>query len=194
MVDIRRNLDIILEDGPPQDGWHPLDAATDIARQLQDAKQLVADLQHKLASVKVRMAGDLALSLRRAKPGLNVAVDKNGCRVGYKTKSIVFSPSVEEDMWRATSPNNRFVREFLQANGRATLLTPDLSILTTAIVNYFSNYYRTLGEDISGTGILMIEEKRATLLDLAGWRGGPHQIQAPPTLLNTRSVRRGMPC
>lgn len=189
MNDLHRSLDIILEEGPSQDGWHPLDSAMDLARQLQDAQQLVADIQHKLASLKTRMAGDLALAIRRTKPGLNVAVDKTGCKVGYKTKYLQFIPEVEQGVWKVISPNRRFLREFLQANRRATLLTPDLSVLINAIAEYFSTYYRTLGEDVVGTGILMVEERRATLLELANWRNAAADRE-PTRPLNTRLARR----
>lgn len=170
MIDLHKSLDIILEEGPPDGGWHPLHSAMDLARQLQDAQQAVIDLQHQLGNIKTRMAGDLALALRRAKPGLNIAVDKQGCRIGYKTKVLHFTPDVEQGLWKVTSPNHRFLREFLKAHRRATLMSENLSELIEAIVAYFTAYYRTLGEEVEGTGILMIEEKRATLLDLASWR------------------------
>lgn len=192
MSDLLRNLDIILEEERPNDGWHPLDSAIDLAKQLQDAQQLVADIQHKLSSIKMRMSGDLALALRRAKPGLNVAVDKNGCRVGYKTKYLQFIPEVENGIWKIISPNRRFLREFQQANRRATLLTADLSVIVDAITTYFTNYYRTLGEDIEGTGILIVEERRATLLELADWRND--NVDVPVRRLLTRMERRGVTC
>ncbi len=188
MIDLRKSLDLILEEAPSPDGWHPLDSAIDLARQLQDAQQLVADLQHKLNSLRTRMAGDLALAIRRTKPGLNVAVDKNGCKVGYKTKYLQFIPEVEQGVWRVVSPNRRFLREFLQANRRATLLAPDLSVLIGAISEYFSTYYRTLGEEVEGTGVLMVEERRATLLDLAEWRNEAASRE-PVRPLNTRLSR-----
>lgn len=190
MIDLWKSLNIILEDTPSPDGWHPLDSALDLVRQLQDAQQLVADIQHKLSSLRTRMAGDLALAIRRTKPGLNVAVDKNGCKVGYKTKYLQFIPEVEQGIWRVVSPNRRFLREFMQANRRACLLVPDMSILIGAIAEYFSAYYRTLGEEVLGTGILMVEERQATLLDLAKWRNeaADHEPVRP---MNTRLSRRG---
>ncbi len=189
MTDLIESLNVILEDGPPEDGWHPLDSATDLVRQLQNAQQFVADLQHKLTSLKTRMAGDFALALRRAKPGLNVAVDKSSCKVGYKTKILQFWPEVELGVWRVTGPNRRFLREFLQANRRATLLTSDLSTLVNAVVTYFTNYYRTLGEDIIGTGVIMVEERKTTLVELANWRITAQKGE-PVRPLNTRLVRR----
>jgi hypothetical protein len=189
MTDLNESLNVILEEGPPGDGWHLLDSATDLVRQLQNAQQLVADLQHKLSSLKTRMAGDFALALRRTKPGLNVAVDKNSCKVGYKTKMLQFWPEVELGVWRVTSPNRRFLREFLQANRRSTLLTADLSILVNAVAAYFTNYYRTLGEDVTGTGVIMVEDRKVTLVELARWRIAAQKGE-PTRPLNTRLARR----
>lgn len=191
MIDLSRSLDIILEEEPSENGWHPLEAATGLVQQLQDAQQTVADIQHKLSNLKTRMSGDLALALRRAKPGLNVAVDKNSCKVGYKTKLLQFWPDVESGMWKVTGPNRRFLREFQQANRRATLLTPDLSVLVDAISNYFANYYRTLGETIEGTGVIFIEERKTTLLELASWRLNTTQLDRR---LNSRLSRREVVC
>lgn len=192
MVDLQRNLDVILEENQLE-GWHPLDSAMDLARQLQDAQQHVADIQHKLTSIKTRMAGDLALAIRRQKPSLNVAVDKNGCKVGYKTKYLHFIPEVEQGIWKVISPNRRFLREFLQANRRITLLTPDLDALVNAISNYFTNYYRTLGEAVEGTGVLMLEDRKCSLLELADWRNQVTQHE-PIRRLNTRRSRMGVTC
>lgn len=178
MIDLQRSLDIILEDGPV-DGPKPQELASELVQQLQDARQQVADIEHKLTNIKYRISADLALSLRRAQPGLNVALDKNGCKVGYKTKLLHFIPDIENGIWKVISPNRRFLREFLNAHRRVTLMDNDLSTLVTAITAYFANYYRTLGEEIGGTGALLIEEKRGTLLELVAWREGNLDRQQP---------------
>ncbi len=181
MIDLKRTLDIILEEEPAS-VWHSFAAAMDIAQKLQDAHQLVADLQHRLDGIKRRMSSDLALGLRRAKPSLNVALDKTGCKVGYKTKFLLFVPDIGQEIWRVTSSHARFGREFLKAHSRATLLSQDLTVLITAVTDYFTNYYRTLGEELSGTGLLLVEERRATLHDVVNWR----EVYRP---LNSRQMR-----
>lgn len=167
---LNKSLDLIFEDGITPEADHPLHAAMDVARQLQDAQQLVADLLHKLTSIKNRLAGELAMAIRRSQPSLNVAVDKGGCKIGYKTKTLLFTPEVDQGMWRVQSQNQRFRREFLNAHSRAMLLSPDMGGMVEAIVNYFRNYYRTLGEELDGTGVIFIEDKRATFLELGQWQ------------------------
>ena len=185
------SLNLILEDNPAPDGDHPLHTAMDVARQLQDAHQNVADLQHRLTSIKGRMAGELAMAIRRAQPSLNVAVDKGGCKVGYKTKTLLFTPEIEQGMWRVVSPNQRFRREFLKAHNRTMLLVPDLSGVTEAIVGYFREYYRTLGEELLGAGVILVEDKRVTFLELGHWQLTQNALcaQLPKRPLRSRSGR-----
>jgi hypothetical protein len=168
MLDLR-SLDIILEDSPP-DASHPFVSAHQLVEQLRDARQNVLDLEHKLNTIKNRMSADLALSIRRAQPGLSVALDKNGCKVGYKTKLLQFIPDIESGIWKVISPNRRFLREFLNQHRRVTLMMPDMTQLVTSIVSYFAAYYRTLQEDIIGNGQLLIDDRRGTLVELVEWR------------------------
>ena len=167
IVDLHKSLSIILDDTSNN---HQYDNVSELVQKLQNARQQVFDIEHKIATIKHKMNSDLALNVRRTQPGLNVAVDKNGCKVGYKTKLLYFTPDIENEIWKVTSPYRRFLREFLNSYRRATLINNDLSMLVTAIVSYFISYYRTLNEEINGTGLLMIENKRGTLLELIQWR------------------------
>ena len=177
-----QSLDIILEDGnqvSPYSG----SSADELVARLNDARQQVIDIEHKLGTIKHRMCADLALNIRRLQPGLNVGVDKHGCKIGYKTKILQFAPDVESGIWKVSSPNNRFMREFLNAHRRATLMTGAVQELASAIASHFIAYYRTLHEEISGTGVLMIDEQYGTLTQLAERRG------APKPMLPSRSSR-----
>lgn len=185
MGDLYKSLNIILEDNHGA-GLDSLNLATNLVQRLQEARQLVSDLQYQLGNVKLKLAAELAIAIRRAKPGLNVGVNKDGCRVGYKTKAFHLTPDLEQGVWTIESKSHRFCREFIQANRRAVLLDQDLSIIVSAIVNYFSNYYRTLGEDIDGTGILILNEKKSTILEVADWMLSSN---TPP--LKSRLSRRG---
>jgi hypothetical protein len=167
MIDLARRLDIILEDGPDPEPSPHLDAH-DLVKQLQDARQTVLDIEHRLGVIRHRLSADLALGIRRAQPGLNVGVDKNGCKVGYKTKQLHFIPDVENGIWKVASGNDRFRREFLNNHRRSTLMgDPNL---VQAIVAYFQNYYRSLNEEVTGTGRLLVEDRNSTLLGLVAWR------------------------
>ena len=75
----------------------------------------------------------------------------------------------------------RFKRRF----GRNTVLLPDIAPLVSAIVNYFTEHYKSLGEDIVGNGVVLIERKRVSLRELVSY--GEFQ---PAKKLKTRLARR----
>ena len=187
MLDLEQTLNLILEDQPIRQ--NPLDDAMALAHELDTAKQKVLDLQHQLSTHKHRLSGDLAISLRRTNPALSIGLDRNGCKVGYRTKHLLFVPDIEQGIWKVTSSNPRFLREFLNAHRRSTLLASDLTSLINAIVDYFTTHYRTIvGEDIVGTGFLMVDDRHASLSELVAWPEKHTKPNVP--LLRSRLVRQ----
>lgn len=176
-------LTLVLEDRPPSQS--PLDAATEIIHSMDSLKQQYTDLQHRLGSVKQRMSADLALGVRRNHPGLNVSVDPTGCKIGYRSKSLNFDPDVEKGVWVVNGDDPRFMGRFKRQFGRSTVLVPDIGDLVSAITKYFTGHYKSLGEDIIGTGVVLIEGKGASLRELTGY--GEFQ---PVKKLNTRLARQ----
>ncbi len=170
MIELDNYLDVILEEETTtEQRWELLDTATQLHQTLQQTQQQISDISYKLVAIKNKMNADLAVSIRRAQPALNVSVDKNFCKVGYKTKLFNFTPDIDGGVWKVSSPNRRFLHEFLKAHRRDLFLTSDLSILITAIISYFSAYYRTLGEDIVGTGLLLVDGNRTSLCGVLEW-------------------------
>jgi hypothetical protein len=176
-------LTVVLEDRPPTQS--PLEAATEIIHSMDSLKQQFIDLQHRLGSIKQRMNADLALGVRRNHPGLNVSVDPTGCKVGYRSKSLNFDPDIEKGVWIVAGEDPRFMGRFKRQFGRSTVLLPDIAPLVSAITDYFTGHYKSLGEDIVGNGVVLIEGKRASLRELVGY--GDFQ---PAKKLNTRLARR----
>jgi hypothetical protein len=177
-------LSFILEERPPTQ--NPLDVASEVLRSMDSLKQQLASLEHKLGSIRQRMNADLALGIRRNHPGLNIAVDSTGCKVGYRSKSIYFNPDIEKGIWTVTGDDPRFVGRFKRQYGKSTVLLPDIGDLVSAITDYFTGHYKSLGEDIIGTGVVLIEGKCASLRELARYS----QFQ-PVKKLNTRLARAG---
>jgi hypothetical protein len=176
-------LTLVLEERPV--GPSPLDTASEIVRELEIAKQQIVNLQHKLASVKRRMNGDLALGVRRNHPGLNVSVDPEGCKIGYKSKSLTFDPDIEKGVWIINGEDPRFMGRFKRQFGRNTVLLPDIGDLVSAITDYFTGHYKSLGEDILGTGVVLLEGRQVSLRELTTY--GRFE---PTKKLATRLARR----
>lgn len=173
-------LSLVLEEPA---GQNPLESAMEIVRKLDSVKQEVLDLQHQLGSLKQVMNGDLALGVRRHMPGLNVGVDPMGCKIGYRSKNLVFDPDIEKGIWIVTGDDDRFTKRFSKMFGPRTRLVPDIGDMVEAIVGHFGGHYKTLGEEIIGTGVVFVEGKRTTLAGLAQWRNTP---VLPRKRLNTR--------
>jgi len=147
-----------------------LDSILDITKQLDEVRQKVVDLQNKLHMATDRLNGDLAMGVRKQLPGLNVGLDRNGCKVGYKSKNLLFNPDLKTGAWNVKSPDNRFCGRFTRRNGPSLALASNITPLVDAIANYFSGHYKSLGEDIEGTGALIVEGSESTILDIAEWQ------------------------
>jgi|3_EtaG_2_1085321.scaffolds.fasta_scaffold00090_16 hypothetical protein len=183
-----RNLNALFED--PR-GMNPLDAARELKNKLAAARQEVDNLENQLKIVTQRMNGDLALGIRRQNPALNVGVNSDGCKVGYKTKHMIITPDVEKGVWSTKSPDGRFLGKFTKQYSPYTVLNPDIGDLISSVLGHFTGHFKTLGEEITGNGVILVEGKCCTLLELAQWRdsnGGPRRP------LNSRLARRHGNC
>jgi hypothetical protein len=170
MSGIDRKLDILLEDVSTAPKASALDSMLSVSDELRELKQRIVEMENQLSTAKDRINGDLAMGVRRKCPGLNVSLDRNGCKVGYKTKQLSFSPDIDTKVWTVKSPDVRFSRRFCRKNGPQLALIPGLDSIIGSIANHFMTHYKTLGENIEGTGKLLIEGRHATLMDLAEWR------------------------
>lgn len=184
MSDLSKCLDMILEDESPEQ-QDAVQQAAAIANSLEAARQRVYDLQWQLQATQNRICADLAIRIRKQLPGLNVAVNRNGCKVGYKSKHLLLYPNASQGVWDIKSSDNRFTRKFFSRHSRKTIITPGHDELIGAIIKHFSEHYKSLGEDIVGTGVILVEDRRATLAQLFRWRD---ETPARP-VLRTRATR-----
>lgn len=185
MLDFSETLDIILEES--QNPWQPLNRAMELVRKLDIAKQMVLDLQHQLMSMKNKVNADLALNIRRKMPSLNVGLDKNGsCKVGYKSKHLIFSPDIEKGIWCVQSSDDRFANRFQKLKRHDLIIGADATPLINAIVGYFTSHYKSLDEELTGIGVILVEGRISTMADLVRWREGYTEKK----LLNSRAVRQ----
>lgn len=181
-----RSLDVLFEEQDPR-GANPVEKARDLRNRLSAARQEVENLENQLKIVTQRLNGDLALGIRRQHPALNVGVCGDGCKVGYKTKQFMINPDVEKGVWTVSSPDTRFLNQYTKNYAQHTLLDPQIEDFIRSIMLHFSNHFKTLGEEVEGTGIIIVEGKKSTLLDLARWRNERGGIDRP---IMSRSVRR----
>jgi len=160
-------LDLILETETTQVADDPYQAATDIAIELEQARRRVTELERELLYATDRLCGGLAMGVRKAQPGLNVGLDKGGCKVGYKTKHLTMRPDLTKRIWIIDSGDPRFARRFMHGNRAHMALNSDLTGLAKSVADFFTGYYLTLGEAIEGRGIILLGGEHVGMADLA---------------------------
>jgi hypothetical protein len=183
MIDFTRTLNSVLVESEPSSGLDLVAAAKTITTGLEAAKVRVRELENQLNLVHSRISGELAITVRKLLPSLNVGVTKDSCKVGYKSKHLQFVPDLMRGVWVVKSSDHRFANAFLRHYAPQTVVSSGLAPLSQAIIAYFVNHYRSLGEDITGTGLIVVEDRRCQLSDLVAWRNAHYK-------LNSRSAQR----
>jgi hypothetical protein len=148
MPDITERLDAILED----DGTtHVSDDAYQNVRnatiELEQAKKRVAELEKELQHATDRLCGGLALGVRRSQPSLHCQLGNGACKVGYLKKSLTLRPDLGRSMWLVDASHPKFGSRFRRRNGHLLHMTDNLMPLAQGVADFFTNFYRTLGED-----------------------------------------------
>lgn len=184
MSDLSQTLDIILEEESPPE-YNATASANEIAKQLEIAQRKVIELQNKLSIAHNKMCAELALDVRRKMPGLNVSVDRGNCKIGYRMKHLVLRPDSRSGIWKIKSSDDRFAKRFMKYYGTNTAISPSLDSLVDAIITYFKEHYKSLGEDIIGTGVILIEGRKSSITNLVVW----HESQTTKRRLNSRLSR-----
>ena len=158
-------LDIILEDGSPTN--ESVNAAISIVQEIEDAKRTIHSLESKLDILRSKMCAELGLAIRKQMPAMNISVNREGCKVGYKTKHLLLQPDPQKRLWIVKSKDPRFSRRFMSRHSSKTVLSRSYEQLIDAILTHFREHYKTLGEEIEGTGIILVESKVSNLSGLA---------------------------
>lgn len=134
--------------------------------QLEQAQRAVIAAKLEVQRAMARINGGLALAIRQAKPGLNISLERDSVTVGYYARSLRFVPDLNSKTWVVESSLPKISANFLK-RGVPLQLLDDFSGLANAIGKYFTNYYKSLGENITGTGKLLLDGKLSNLSDLA---------------------------
>lgn len=118
-------------------------------REVQDDIKLVEkrlhELRLKLQHCQEELNTALALELRKRIPGLNVSLNGGNCTINYRSRYLVCRPDVMAGAWKF-EPNDEG-RRFSRGNGHLLGLTDDLSPLSSAIAEFFTQRYKTLSPD-----------------------------------------------
>lgn len=181
-MEFSSTLDILLEDA--QQASEAVVRAENILKKLEAARREISNLQHHLQVLQNKITADLAVAIHRKMPALNVGLDKNGnCKIGYKTKHLVLRPDIERGMWEVMSTDQRFASRFIKGRRRTLFINNDLNPVIDAIASFFTDHYKSIGENIIGHGKIIIDDKLCTLSTLLSHR---ETCELPP--LASRSL------
>lgn len=168
-MNFAQSLDLILQ--PEDQSLSAISRAVDIANQMHQAQIQFRDLKHQLRMLKSEINSQLAVKIRKAMPSLNISVDRNGnCQVGYKSKYLIVNPDTSKGMWSVKSNDPRFCSRFQRRYKHDLFLDENVDNLINRLCEYFTGYYKSLGESIEGTGKIIIEGKTSSFADLVNWR------------------------
>ena len=165
-MDFSEQLSFILEESPSR-YQNNLSDANEIIKEIDKSYQYINILQNKLRNIKRKMNSELAVKIRHKNPSLNISVNPKKCKIGYKTKYLSLYPDVERGIWILSANDDKFKNKFLKQHKQSTVISKDIEMLANSILSYFSDYYKSLNESIVGNGIILIEDNKSNLMNLA---------------------------
>lgn len=177
---LARRLDLILENETTQVDDNPYQNAMSISTELDVARRKVADLERQLIYATDRLCGGLAMGVRKHRPGLNASIGNGCCKIGYKSKHLAVRPDITGKVWLIDSTDPTFARRFSKQHGPRTALDSNIDPLAQAIAMFFGTHYRSLGEDIIGRGLILIDNKRVSIETLVEYIAVRDQFLANP--------------
>lgn len=189
---LEERLETLLEDtlavapvASPSDD--PAAKVLSLHKELEEARLTVTTKEREYKHAMDGLNAHLAMAVKKIKPSLNLSLESSGCKIGYKSKFVTFTANPAIGAWDVTAPAKllTFLNGFKRYAADYLNLTSDLGTLATAIANYFSVHYKSLGEDIQGVGTILVEGREVSALALAG-------VIRPQRSFDPREVAEGM--
>jgi len=166
MIDLDAKLSIVLEE---TDHTQLIGACENLCSEVESLKERIQTVKLRIKSMKVRLCAELAMLMRKKYPQLNVAVDRKGTKIGYKTKVIYISPDIEGKIWTFKSSDQDIVKTFNSKYRKYLIINSSLADLADAIGNTFAFRYKSIKEYQQSSGKLLIEGKSSNLVHLVEW-------------------------
>lgn len=150
----------------PEQAGDVVGAAQEAHTALETAQREVQRAKTDLSKAIAKICGGMALAIRMTRPGLNIRLEKDSCTIGYYARAITISPDIIHGQWRITSLVAKLVTNFMRRKPPLEL-SSDFTPLAQSVAEFFTNFYRSLGENIEGTGQILVEGRQGTFSDLA---------------------------
>ena len=121
--------------------------ALNAAHKVKESESLLRNAKDELHASLEALNTQLAFEIRKRMPKLQVNLGNGKCQVYYKSKTVVVSPNALSNKWEI-EPND-MGRSFVKGFAHALPMQDDLGPIAEAVVEYFNNHYKSLGDTYS---------------------------------------------
>ena len=119
-----------------------LDHINEITKELDSAKEHVAELEVSLRHAMEEYTIELAKALRKRIPAVGINLGNGRCSASYKSTNLSCKPDLGSKSW--VFDPNQHGRRFSRQNGAAMSLSNTIDPLADAIVTYLNGRYKSL--------------------------------------------------
>lgn len=120
-----------------------LNLVHEIAKELDDARERVQELEMNLRHAMEEYNVELAKALRKRIPKVGVNLSNGRCSASYKSTNLSCRPDLESKSW--VFEPNQHGRRFSRRHGTVLNLDNDVDLLADAIATYLNGRYKSLG-------------------------------------------------
>lgn len=124
------------------DAQSKLNHINELTKELDEAKDRVAELEMSLRHAMEEYNIELAKALRKRIPQVGINLSNGRCSASYKSTNLSCRPDLQSKSW--VFDPNQHGRRFSRNNGMALGLSDTIDPLADAIVAYLNNRYKTL--------------------------------------------------
>lgn len=113
-----------------------------IDAQIDELKSQISKLEEERLHEAEQMMGDLAVSVRKAIPGINVGLNNGRCHVSHLSNMLSLRPDFATGVWDVEP--NMTGRRFRRRHGHALGLKHDVCPLSNSVADFFRSKYKRL--------------------------------------------------
>lgn len=113
-----------------------------IDAQINELKDQIGRLEEERIHEAEQMMGDLAVSVRKSVPGVNVGLNNGSCHISHLSNKLSLRPNFNDGMWDVEP--NIAGRRFRRNHGHSLGLKHDVCPLSNSVADFFRNKYKRL--------------------------------------------------
>jgi len=113
--------------------------------QIAQLENQISELRKQAQDEMEGFVGDLAVSVRKVLPGINVSLNGGRCNVSHMSHNLSLRPDVTSRTWNVEP--NKAGRRFTKHHGSSLGLSNDVNPLANGISTFFKKRYKKLNNE-----------------------------------------------